>query len=185
MYRRRTHTVDILNVSLATRSYPILVGAGLIGRADLFRERLAAREVLIVSNTTVAPLYLPQLTSAELEEMKKLNPKSPDELKEEQEEEEGPRIAEILRAGRWPGREGGQASPSQTAVGTQPELWPRSFGTGGRSGWLRRQAPQANKGADRWVETFPVHSNRPRPPYAFRDRWSSGGPAEEGTQIPG
>ena len=56
--------MDILNVSLATRSYPILVGAGLIGRADLFRERLAAREVLIVSNTTVAPLYLAQLTAA-------------------------------------------------------------------------------------------------------------------------
>lgn len=56
--------MDILNVALATRSYPILVGAGLIGRADLFRERLAAREVLIVSNTTVAPLYLPQLTAA-------------------------------------------------------------------------------------------------------------------------
>ena len=32
--------------------------------------------------------HLPQLTSEELEEMKKLNPKSPDELKEEQEEEE-------------------------------------------------------------------------------------------------
>ena len=32
--------------------------------------------------------HLPQLTSQELEEMKKLNPKSPDELKEEQEEEE-------------------------------------------------------------------------------------------------
>jgi 3-dehydroquinate synthase len=64
LYRRRVHTVDILNVSLATRSYPILVGAGLIGRADLFRERLAAREVLIVSNTTVAPLYLAQLTAA-------------------------------------------------------------------------------------------------------------------------
>jgi mono/diheme cytochrome c family protein len=32
--------------------------------------------------------HLPQLTSDELEEMKKLNPKSPDELKEEQEEEE-------------------------------------------------------------------------------------------------
>jgi mono/diheme cytochrome c family protein len=32
--------------------------------------------------------HLPQLTSEEVEEMKKLNPKSPDELKEEQEEEE-------------------------------------------------------------------------------------------------
>jgi mono/diheme cytochrome c family protein len=32
--------------------------------------------------------HLPRLTSQELEEMKKLNPKSPDELQEEQEEEE-------------------------------------------------------------------------------------------------
>ena len=32
--------------------------------------------------------HLPQLTGDEVEEMKKLNPKSPDELKEEQEEEE-------------------------------------------------------------------------------------------------
>jgi 3-dehydroquinate synthase len=53
--------VEILNVALENRSYPILIDAGLLGRADLFRERLAARELLIVSNTTVAPLYLPQL----------------------------------------------------------------------------------------------------------------------------
>jgi hypothetical protein len=43
-----------------------------------------------------------------------------EEIQAEQEEEEGPSIAEILRAGRWPGREGGQASPSLTTVGTQP-----------------------------------------------------------------
>ena len=56
--------MDILNVALGTRSYPILIGAGLLTRADLFRERLPARDVLVVSNTTVAPLYLPQVRAA-------------------------------------------------------------------------------------------------------------------------
>ena len=49
--------VDTLNVDLGTRSYPILIGSGLLTRAEAFRA-LAARDVLIVSNTTVAPLYL-------------------------------------------------------------------------------------------------------------------------------
>ena len=57
-------TVDILNVALANRSYPILIGADLLGRADLFAARCAAREILIVSNTTVAPLYLPRLAAS-------------------------------------------------------------------------------------------------------------------------
>ena len=57
-------TVDILNVALANRSYPILIGADLLGRADLFAARCAARDILIVSNTTVAPLYLPRLAAS-------------------------------------------------------------------------------------------------------------------------
>jgi 3-dehydroquinate synthase len=53
--------VDILNVELGARSYPILIGGGLLGRAELFQQRLRAHELLIVSNTTVAPLYLSTL----------------------------------------------------------------------------------------------------------------------------
>jgi 3-dehydroquinate synthase len=53
--------LETLNVELGSRSYPILIGGGLLTREDLFRHHLAAREVLIVSNTTVAPLYLPAL----------------------------------------------------------------------------------------------------------------------------
>jgi 3-dehydroquinate synthase len=52
--------VHTLNVELGTRSYPILIGSGLLGRADSF-ARLAARDVLIVSNVTVAPLYMARL----------------------------------------------------------------------------------------------------------------------------
>jgi 3-dehydroquinate synthase len=56
--------VDTLNVELGTRSYPILIDAGLIGRPDVFRQHLPAHDVLVVSNTTVAPLYLPALTAS-------------------------------------------------------------------------------------------------------------------------
>jgi len=50
--------VETLNVELGTRSYPILIGSGLFGRPEVFRSHLPALDVLIVSDTTVAPLYL-------------------------------------------------------------------------------------------------------------------------------
>ncbi len=56
--------MDTLNVELGTRSYPILIDEGLIGRPDVFRQQLPAHDVLVVSNTTVAPLYLPALTAS-------------------------------------------------------------------------------------------------------------------------
>jgi hypothetical protein len=37
-----------------------------------------------------------------------------------QEVEEGPSIAEILRAGRWPGIAGGQVSPAKIVASAQP-----------------------------------------------------------------
>jgi 3-dehydroquinate synthase len=53
--------VDTLKVELGSRSYPILIGAGLLNRADAVRPLIPGRDHLIVSNTTVAPLYLPAL----------------------------------------------------------------------------------------------------------------------------
>ena len=53
--------MDTLNVELGNRSYPILIEGGLLGRSQVFSQHLPARDVLIVSNTTVAPLYLPTL----------------------------------------------------------------------------------------------------------------------------
>ena len=53
--------MDTLKVELANRSYPILIEGGLLGRPEVFSRHLPARDVLIVSNTTVAPLYLPTL----------------------------------------------------------------------------------------------------------------------------
>ncbi len=52
-----------LVVDLGDRSYPIYIGAGLLRRADLFSGHVAGRRVLIVTNTTVAPLYLDALVS--------------------------------------------------------------------------------------------------------------------------
>src|SRR3984957_6019030 len=56
--------VNTYRVELGRRSYPILIGAGLIARAELFEEHLPARDVLLVSNTTVAPLYAAALTQS-------------------------------------------------------------------------------------------------------------------------
>jgi 3-dehydroquinate synthase len=56
--------VNTLKVELGSRSYPILIGDGLLGQSELLREHVPARDVLIVSNTTVAPLYLDTLSAA-------------------------------------------------------------------------------------------------------------------------
>jgi 3-dehydroquinate synthase len=56
--------MQILNVDLGERSYPIYIGSGLLGRADLLRPHIPGKQVLIVSNETVAPLYLEQARAA-------------------------------------------------------------------------------------------------------------------------
>jgi 3-dehydroquinate synthase len=49
--------LDTYKVELGSRSYPILIGAGLIARRDLFDQHVPGRDLLVVSDTTVAPLY--------------------------------------------------------------------------------------------------------------------------------
>ncbi|TAL71829.1 MAG: 3-dehydroquinate synthase [Rhodanobacter sp.] len=51
-----------IDVSLGARSYPVWIGRGLLGDAERWRARLRGRHVLVVSNTTVAPLYLDRVT---------------------------------------------------------------------------------------------------------------------------
>jgi 3-dehydroquinate synthase len=46
-----------LKVSLGDRSYPILIGQSLLSDAKLLATHIEARDVLLVSNTTVGPLY--------------------------------------------------------------------------------------------------------------------------------
>ena len=53
-----------LNVDLGKRSYPIFIGAQLIGDPDCYRPYLDGSQVMLVSNETVAPLYLDQVRAA-------------------------------------------------------------------------------------------------------------------------
>ena len=55
--------MQTLTVDLGDRSYPIHIGTGLLGRAELILPHLLQKRVMIVTNTTVAPLYLAQLTA--------------------------------------------------------------------------------------------------------------------------
>jgi shikimate kinase/3-dehydroquinate synthase len=50
-----------LTVELGDRSYPIHIGSGLLGHAELLQEHVPRKRVAIVSNTTIAPLYLDKL----------------------------------------------------------------------------------------------------------------------------
>ncbi|MEX2517649.1 MAG: 3-dehydroquinate synthase [Gammaproteobacteria bacterium] len=50
-----------LNVELADRSYPIHIGSGLLRQPDLLHPHIHGRQILVVSNEIVAPLYLPIL----------------------------------------------------------------------------------------------------------------------------
>jgi 3-dehydroquinate synthase len=53
-----------LTVNLKQRSYPIYIGQNLLGQADLLAPYIQGKQVLIVSNETVAPLYLEQTLQA-------------------------------------------------------------------------------------------------------------------------
>lgn len=53
-----------LTVALGERSYPIQIGSGLLGNASLILPHLNAPLAAIVSNETVAPLYLAHLAGS-------------------------------------------------------------------------------------------------------------------------
>ena len=50
-----------IQVSLAERSYPILIQEGLLGQCDALRALASGRQVAIVTDETVGPLYEPRL----------------------------------------------------------------------------------------------------------------------------
>jgi 3-dehydroquinate synthase len=53
-----------LTVDLGDRSYPIHIGANLIGQPDLLTPHIRGKQVCIVTNETVAPLYLDKVKQA-------------------------------------------------------------------------------------------------------------------------
>jgi len=56
--------MDTIDVSLGERSYPIRIGSGLLGNAELLRETVTARQVGIVTNDVVGELYLEPIQNA-------------------------------------------------------------------------------------------------------------------------
>ncbi len=53
-----------LQVDLGERAYPIYIGGGLLGDPEIYRRHIPGQQVLVVSNETVAPLYLASLLDA-------------------------------------------------------------------------------------------------------------------------
>ncbi len=53
--------MQTLRVELAERSYPIHIGVDLLLQADLILPHLKHKKVVVVTNTTVAPLYLERM----------------------------------------------------------------------------------------------------------------------------
>jgi 3-dehydroquinate synthase len=56
--------MQTLHVDLAERSYPIYIGSAVLGSKEIFSKHIHGTQVAIVSNQTVAPLYLKALQSA-------------------------------------------------------------------------------------------------------------------------
>ena len=56
-----TNSMQILQVDLNERSYPIYIGPDLLDRIELLKPHIAGKQVLVVSNETVAPLFLQRL----------------------------------------------------------------------------------------------------------------------------
>jgi 3-dehydroquinate synthase len=54
-------TSRTITVELGDRSYPIVIGSGLLGGGFDLSQHVAGKDCLIVSNETVAPLYLDKL----------------------------------------------------------------------------------------------------------------------------
>jgi 3-dehydroquinate synthetase len=58
-----SHSIVTLQVSLAERTYPILIGSGLLADVDNIAQQLPQPRVVLVSNETLWPLYAAALQS--------------------------------------------------------------------------------------------------------------------------
>jgi 3-dehydroquinate synthase len=56
--------VQTLQVDVGHSRYPISIGSGLLGNSELLDAQIRGRDLLIVTNTTVARLYLAKLTDS-------------------------------------------------------------------------------------------------------------------------
>lgn len=56
--------IKTLQVELGERSYPIYIGPTILSDPEIYRRHISHKQVMIVTNATVAPLYLKQLLEA-------------------------------------------------------------------------------------------------------------------------
>ena len=56
--------MESLRVELGSRAYPVHIGAGLLGRTELYRPHLGAGAAAIVTNDVVGPLYAATIRQA-------------------------------------------------------------------------------------------------------------------------
>lgn len=56
--------MQVLSVDLGDRSYPIYIGETLLGQLPLLQPHIHGRQVCVVTNETIAPLYLAPLLAA-------------------------------------------------------------------------------------------------------------------------
>jgi len=56
-----THTLRTLTVDLGDRSYPIYIGAGILGDPGYLTPHIRGQQIMVVTNETVGPLYLNRL----------------------------------------------------------------------------------------------------------------------------
>ncbi|MES9855641.1 MAG: 3-dehydroquinate synthase [Sedimenticola sp.] len=56
--------IRTLQVELGVRSYPIYIGSDLVGDSSIYQRHISGRQVMVVTNETVAPLYLDRVVEA-------------------------------------------------------------------------------------------------------------------------
>jgi 3-dehydroquinate synthase len=56
--------VQTVQVDVGHSRYPITIGSGLLTKRELLDAQIPGRDLMVVTNTTVAPLYLPALRKA-------------------------------------------------------------------------------------------------------------------------
>jgi 3-dehydroquinate synthase len=59
---RDNQPMKTLTVNLGVRSYPIHIGEGLLRKPELVTKHISGRQVMVVTNETIAPLYLDGIT---------------------------------------------------------------------------------------------------------------------------
>src|SRR5262249_10094784 len=62
--RRMSSAAREIRVELGARSYPIRIGAGLLDLPHAWRDALSGLQVLVVSDSNVAPLYAQKVIAA-------------------------------------------------------------------------------------------------------------------------